>query len=67
VTPEEQETTLIMQRDHLPTLELGHGMEHRSEHPSNRVSQPRHEVVQHQEVSRQPGMTLRFTGVSGRL
>jgi len=60
---------LIMQRDHLLTLELGHGMEHRSEYPSNRVPQPRHEAVQHQfrEVSRQPGMTLRFAGVSGCL
>jgi len=66
VAPEEQKVTLIMQRDHLPTLELGHGREHRLKHSPNCVPQPCHEVVQYQfrEMSRRPGVTLQYSGVS---
>ena len=69
MTPEEQEISLIMQRNHLPALELGHGREHCLKHPPNSVSQPCYEVVQNEfrEVSCRSGMTLGFGSVSSYL
>ena len=62
MSPEEQEISLVMQRDNLSALELRHRGEHRLKHPPNGMPQPRYEVVQHKfrEVSRRTSMTLRF-------
>jgi hypothetical protein len=66
MAPEEQEISLVMQRDHLSALELGHRGEHGLKHPSNSVPQPRYEVVQYKfrKMSRGSSMTLRFNGVN---
>ena len=45
MTPEKQEVSLAMQRDHLSALELGHGGEHFLEHPPNGVPQSCYKVV----------------------
>jgi len=58
--PEEWKILLVMQRDHLSALELGHREERCLEHPSNGVHQSRHEVVQNKfrKVHRQQAYNL---------
>lgn len=46
MTTEEQEITLIVQRDHLTTSEHGHGREHGSEQSANRDTEQSRESVQ---------------------
>ena len=46
MSTEEQEITLVVQRDHLSTPELGHGWEEGSEQPSDVHSEQCGKVVQ---------------------
>lgn len=48
MSPEEQEISLVMQRDHLSPLELRHWREKSLEHPSNGVTQSSDKVVEHE-------------------
>ena len=56
VTPEKYGISLVVRRDHLPALELGHGGGRCLEHPPNGVPQPRCEVVQNKSAGRDPAI-----------
>ena len=60
MSSEEEKVALVVQRHHLPPLELGHLGEEGLEQPSDGVPEARDEPVQHKlgEVVRGPRMSL---------